>query len=420
MEKIKRPLPRRVLKNIIILLLLGSAGGGAYWYYLKQQTITVRTQKIERGLFLHTVTSTSSGTIKADRLAKIASRINGRVIGVNFDEGDRVEEGKELVVLDPEEALAKTKVAEADLALARVRYERAKASYELEKKLLHSKIQETAANLKEAASALRRARDMMKQNIYSDQQLDSAIRNYDVAKAAHDSSLANQEGVVLKEKEMLAAGAEIKQLEETLEISRIQEKYLSILAPFGGIISTKSVEVGEMVLPGVSLFEILDDRSIYIQAPIDEADIHKIKLEQKVKIAIDAYPGAPFSGRVYEISPIVSEEKQEGRTVTIKIAIDPHNQILRPGMSCDIEIQVEQVPGALLVPTNLLMGRGDKKYVFAVEGGRIQKRSVILGLSNWDFTVVEGGLKEGDEIISSIDILNLDEGSRVKVEKDKT
>lgn len=416
MQKKKTSLPRRILKSLLVLAILSGVGGGGYWYYQKSQTIKVKTTKIGKGLFLYTITSTSTGTLKADRITKVSSRINGRVIKVNFDEGDRVEKEAELVALDPEEALANIKMAEANLSLAKVRYEQARVSYDLEKKLVHSRIQETEANLKEAESALKRARNMIQEKIYSDQQLDTSIRNFDVAKAAHDSALANREGLLLKKKEVQGTKAEEKQLEEALQIARIQANYLTIQAPFQGILSLKDVEVGEMVLPGETLAEIVDDGSIYIHAPIDEADIYKLKVGQTVKVAIDSFPNTKFTGRLYEISPIVSEEKQEGRTVSIKVSIDSHEEVLRPGMSCDIEILVDEIPGALLVPTNLLMGRGNKKHVFVIEGNRVKKKPVTLGLSNWDFSVVKEGLREGDEIISSIDILNLAEGSRVVVE----
>ncbi len=419
MLKRKKTLTQRILKYFFLLLILSIMGGGGYWYYLKLQTIQVKTKKITRGLFLYTVTSTSSGTLKADRVAKISSRINGRVVRVNFSQGDRVQEGERLIALEPEEALANTKMAEANLSLAKVKYEQAKVAYELEKKLVHSRTMETEANLKEAASTLQRAKDMMRQKIYSDQQMDSAVRNYDVAKATHNFAMVNREGAVLKEKEMLAAEAEVKQFQEALRIAEIRQNYLTIKAPFQGIISLKDVEVGEMVLPGVSLAEIVDDHSIYVRAPIDEADIHKIHIDQEVRITIDAFPHVKFTGILYEISPIVSEEKQEGRTVTVKISIDPNKQTLRTGMSCDIDILVDKKPGALLVPTNLLMGRGNKKHVFSVDKGIVKKRPVRLGLSNWNYTVVVDGLREGEKIISSIDILNLKEGSRVEIRNEQ-
>jgi HlyD family secretion protein len=419
MQKKKTTLPRKIIKIFLFLSLLAAIIGGGYWYFQDLRTITVKTKTIARGLFLYTVTSTSSGTLKADRIAKVASRINGRAVRINFSEWNRVKEGEELIVLEPEEATANTKMAEANLTLAKVRYEQAKAVYELEKKLVDSRVSETEATLKEAASALRRTKDMMKQGIYSSQQLDSATKNFDVAKAACDSAVANRETIALKEKEMLAAKAEIQQMEEALKIALIQRNYLSILAPFDGIVSLKSVEVGEMVLPGEPLLEILDDKSIYIHAPIDEADLYKIQLGQEVKISIDAYPNKKFIGKLYEISPIISQEKQEGRTVSVKVSLDSQGEVLRSGMSCDVEILVDQIPGALLVPTNLLMGRDDTKYVFVVENDIVKKRVLSLGLSNWDYTVVTKGIEEGKEIISSIDILNLKEGSRVTVEKEK-
>ena len=415
MQKRKKTLSQRILRILLILLILSAGGAGGYMYYQKSTVIPVHTNKISRGLFLYTITSTSSGTIKADRAAKISSRINGRVVRVNFNESERVGAGEELIALEQEEAITNIKRVEANLLLAKVRHEQAKAAFELEKKLVNSKISETEANRKEASAALRRAQDMERQGIISNQQLDSAVRNYDVASAANESAIVNREGVILKEKEMLATKAEVEQLEESLSIAIIQKKYLIITAPFNGIVSFKQVEVGEMVLPGVPLAEVVDDNSLYIHAPVDEADIYKLRIGQEVKIDIDAFPDIEFIGKIYEISPTVSEEKLEGRTVAIKISIDQHTEKLRPGMSCDIEILVDKIPSALLVPTNLLMGRGEKKHVFVVEKGIVKKKPLRLGLSNWDFTVVEDGLREGEEIISSIDILNLKEGSRVVV-----
>ncbi|MEK6544999.1 MAG: efflux RND transporter periplasmic adaptor subunit [Nitrospinota bacterium] len=418
MQKRKKTVSQKILKILLIIFILSAAGVGGYLYYRKTTVIPVQTKKATRRLFLYTVTSTSSGTIKADRAAKISSRINGRVIRVGFNEGDMVKAGEELIVLETEEASANIKMVEANLSLAKVRYEQAKAAFEVEKKLVNLRIQETEANRKEASAALRRAQDMMRQGIISDQQMDTTLRNYDVAHAVYESALASKEGVVLKEKEMLAAKTEVEHLEESLRIAVIQKDYLKIAAPFNGIISFKQVEVGEMVLPGVALTEIVDNNSLYVHAPVDEADIHKIHEGQEVKITVDAFPDAEFIGKIYEISPIVSEDKLEGRTVTIKVSIDQHKEKLRPGMSCDVEILIDKIPDALLVPTNLLMGRGEKRYVFVVENGSVKKRYLRLGLSNWDFTVVEDGLREGEEIISSIDILNLKDGSRVVVKNE--
>ncbi|OGW11253.1 MAG: hypothetical protein A2W77_07470 [Nitrospinae bacterium RIFCSPLOWO2_12_39_16] len=418
MQKRKKTFQQKIMRALLILFILLAIGTGGYLYYQKSTIIQVQTRKVSRRLFLYTVTSTSSGTIKTDRAAKVSSRINGRVIRINFNEGDKVKGREEIITLDPEEALANVKMVEANLSLVKVRYEQAKAAFEVEKKLVNSKILETEANRKEASAALRRAQDMERQGIISNQQLDTAIRNHDVASAAYESALVSREGVILKEKEMLASKAEVEHLEESLKIAIIQKDYLKITAPFDGIVSSKKVELGEMVLPGVALAEIIDDSFLYIHAPIDEADIYKIRIGQEVKITIDAFPNREFIGKIYEISPTVSEEKLEGRTVAIKISIDHHEEILRPGMSCDIEILVDKIPDALLVPTNLLMGRGEKKHVFIVEDGIVKSKPLSLGLSNWDFTVVEEGLREGEEIISSVDILNLKEGSRVAVKNE--
>src|SRR3972149_6730870 len=186
MQKRKKTVSQRILKILLIIFILSAAGVGGYLYYRKTTVIPVQTKKVTRRLFLYTVTSTSSGTIKADRAAKISSRINGRVIRINFNEGDKVKGREEIITLDPEEALANVKMVEANLSLVQVRYEQAKAAFEVEKKLVNSKILETEANRKEASAALRRAQDMERQGIISNQQLDTAIRNHDVDSAAYE------------------------------------------------------------------------------------------------------------------------------------------------------------------------------------------------------------------------------------------
>src|SRR3972149_9065683 len=296
MQKRKKTLSQRILRILLILLILSAGGAGGYKYYQKSTVIPVQTKKISRGLFFYTITSTSSGTIKVDRAAKISSRINGRVVRVNFNESERVRGEEELITLEQEEALTNITTVEANRQLAKVRYEQAKAAFEVEKKLVNSKILETEANRKEASAALRRAQDMERQGIISNQQLDTAIRNHDVASAAYESALVSREGVILKEKEMLASKAEVEHLEESLKIAIIQKDYLKITAPFDGIVSSKKVELGEMVLPGVALAEIIDDSFLYIHAPIDEADIYKIRIGQEVKITIDAFPNREFIG----------------------------------------------------------------------------------------------------------------------------
>src|SRR3989338_5659424 len=218
MQKRKKTFQQKIMRALLILFILLAVGTGGYLYYQKSTIIQVQTRKVSRRLFLYTVTSTSSGTIKTDRAAKVSSKKKGRINKKNFKEGDKVKGREEIITLDHEEALANIKMVEASLSLAKVRYEQAKAAFEVEKKLVNSKILENDANRKEASAALRRVQDMERQGIISNQQLDIAVRNYDVASAAYESALVSREGVILKEKEMLASKAEIEHLEESLRI----------------------------------------------------------------------------------------------------------------------------------------------------------------------------------------------------------
>ena len=153
---------------------------------------------------------------------------------------------------------------------------------------------------------------------------------------------------------------------------------------------------------------------LYIEAFIDEADVVKVKPGQQVNITMDAYQGKIFKGEIYLISPVVLGGKQETRTFEVRTRLKEKGIIIKPGMSADAEIIVDNIKNALVVPSHAIMEKNGKKFVFIKKGSTARLVPVETGQFNWNFTEIKSGVKDGDTVIISPDATGLADGKRVK------
>jgi HlyD family secretion protein len=186
-------------------------------------------------------------------------------------------------------------------------------------------------------------------------------------------------------------------------------------APFTGLVTRTFTHVGEFVGIGKPILHLVDPSSLSLKAVVDEADAFRVRLGQRALVTMDAFQGEKLEGRVAEISPIISSPRQESRTSEVKIQLDDSSIPLKPGFSADIEIIVQELPDVLILPTHVILERERGKYVQIVSDGRLQQRPVRVGASNWDFTEVIAGLREGVRVIIPGDGTKLDEGLPVHV-----
>jgi len=170
--------------------------------------------------------------------------------------------------------------------------------------------------------------------------------------------------------------------------------------------------VGEAVTIGMPLLQLVNPSEIYIEAPFDEANASQIKVGQKVRINIDAYRDTDFYGTVDFISPVVSLNPDLSRTLNVQVKIEQDKEKFITGMSADVIILVDEKENAIFAPTESLI-RGEFAYV--VENGRAVRRDVTTGVGNWNTVEITEGLKEGDQLITSVSLADLKEDVKVKV-----
>jgi HlyD family secretion protein len=320
--------------------------------------------------------------VKARRRAKLSPQEGGRVVALPKRKGDRVEAGDVLLELD-----ASVPRARLDLALR----ERESGAAERTRACVAAERSERE---------LERNRRLAEQGILSADQLDgfeSAARS---ARAACDAARANE-----------------KRAEAAILLAERQLDYMTLRAPFDGVIAELAIEVGEWSTPSPpvimvpSVIDVIDTSSIYVSAPMDEVDSARLRPGLLARVAVDSHPGERFPGRVVRVGAYVLDVEEQNRTVEIEVELDDAEVAARllPGTSADVEVVLETREPVLRIPSAALLSGGE---VLVLQDGRLEARTVEVGLRNWDLAEVRSGLAEGERVVVSLDRAEVEAGAR--------
>jgi len=251
-----------------------------------------------------------SGLIEVHEV-EVATRVTGQIKKLNVHEGDFVEEGDTLVIIEHQELLAQKQEALASVDIAKQTIK----EIELTKKDLEKNLQR--------------------------------IHNLYVTGDVPEKELENYEmrlQILITQEDKARAGLAVAQARLNLIQTQIENTY--ILSPLSGVVLTKNYETGELVLTGSRLLKIGDLSSAWLKVYLPGKDIGKISFGAQARVYVDAYPKEVFFGKVIWISSeaeftpknIQTKEERTGLVFAIKITIPNSNQKLLPGMPADAEI----------------------------------------------------------------------------------
>jgi HlyD family secretion protein len=346
--------------------------------------VPVRTVVAEKGRVEETVTNSRAGTVKARRRAKLAPETGGRVVSLPHRRGARVRRGEVLLRIADSLQQAQLNVAEGDLATAKAQRDQA------------------CFNAERADRERERTDRLARQGIVSTDILDAATTQAQAAEAA-----------------CRAAKATAARAESGVALARVEVVKTVLRAPFDGIVADTFIEEGEWTspsppaLPIPPVLDLIDTRSIYISAPMDEVDSARVKTGQAARVTVDSYRGRSFPAHVVEVAPYVVDRLEQNRTVEIELELDdPATAVmLLPGTSADAEVILSARDEVLRVPSSALLEGGK---VLVLEKGRLVERTLELGIRNWDFTEVKGGLAPGARVVISLDRPEVKAGVRAR------
>ena len=375
----------RWVVRFAVLAALVAAVFYARFTYFAPQPIEVSVLQPTRGRVESTVTNSKAGTVKASRRASLSPEIGGRVVELPVRAGSEVRRGQILMQLDDSTHRAQLGKARRDVITAEARHREAC--------LAADQVRREYARYQELA-----ARQIVSQNLFD--QLDSRAQTSAASCEAADAVVAS-------------AGAAIGLIESELRKTVLR-------APFGGVVSELSIELGEYTtpsppgLPIPPVMEIIDTTSIFISAPMDEVDSARIMAGQQVRATIDSYPGKIFPGTVSRVAPYVLDIEAQNRTVEIEVELDDQElaSSLLPGTSADVEVILETHDDALRLPTATLL---EGSAVLVVEEGTLVRRAVQIGLRNWNFSEILSGLGANDRVVTSLDRVEVQPGAEVVV-----
>ncbi len=353
---------------------------------------------VERGPVARSVVA--RGKIEPLTKVEVKSKANGIIQALLADVGDTVKEGQVLAELDKEDLAAQVREAKATHDAEEANLQAAVAA--------EAKARIEAANpeLEFARRDYKRAQDLFKQKIASEQQLDDAGRAYEVSQNKQQllEAAVQTAGAQLQQARarVAAAKAAVDRAEETL-------RYATIRAPISGIVLIRPVEVGDAVSSILNLgsaatliMTLGDVSSVYIKGEVDEADIGKTDCGQPVRTRVESFPNESFEGLVKRISPM-GKEQNNVTTFEVRVTISNPQGKLRANMTANAEIVLEERKDVLLVPEAALVYDKDKNVSVQVLDPKAKagwrKLALKTGISNGQRTQVLEGLKEGDKLV---------------------
>ncbi len=343
-----------------------------YWVYQNNQNqkklnlyepVTVMVQDVNAGV-------SASGTIAAFKNVEVKSKASGQVLQLLVRDGEYVKKGQLLMILDPTEEQSKlnqcqanVKVAEGKLLQAEETYKEAKRNYQQQKALAQEKI--------------------VPQETYL-----SALSKLNIAKAT----------VTICEADLITT-------KEQLKTEQIKFNDTKIIAPMDGIVLQKLIEEGQIISSGISsntggtsLFIIGNVNRLLVDADVDEVDISKLQVGQKVLITVDAYPGKNFHGKLTHITP-QAQNVSEVTIFDIEVEIiDSDKHLLKPGMTASVEIIYNHKTNTLVIPITALITKRNKTFVYVKKFNQFELKKIETGIESEDFIEVTKGLKDGQTI----------------------
>ena len=472
---------------------------GFFFWGSDASTPQYMTARVERGNLRNTVTAT--GALQAVTTVQVGSQASGTISALYADFNSVVKKGQVVAQLDPSTAKAQVDQARANLQQAQASLANARAAVvnsragvsdaQARNMAARSTVQNNQAGVSgaqanvavlkaqqdDALSLLKQQESLLKAGVIAQRDYDVAVTAYKTAEARYNQAVAQLDQAKLSEQSSASAGiaqsqaaieqsqaqvqqsqaqvqqaaAQVQQAQAALSVAEVNLSHTTITSPIDGVVVSRDVNVGQTVAASLSaptLFTIANDLTqMQVIANIDQADIGLVEQAKSVKFTVDAFPGKDFDGKIAEmrLNPV---NVQNVVTYNVVINVENPEQKLKPGMTANLTITIDERNDVLKVPNSALrftpqdatrqrrsnangtqseggQGQGQRRQRqqgdnsnFApasapvLEGqtrivwvmgqdGKPERKRIKVGLSDGAATeIVDGDLKEGDMVIT--------------------
>ena len=336
----------------------------------------------------------ASGYVVARRQATVSAKITGKVVQVLIEEGQQVEAGEVIARLD--DANTRAQVAQA-----------------------RAQLEQQRASLDAALIAFAHAGPTFDRNHQQFERAMISAQSFDTARATFDAARA---GFEVAGRGVDVAAANLALMERALDDTVVR-------APFGGVVTVKAAQEGEMVSPisagggftRTGIGTIVDMSSLEVEVDVSENFINRVQPGQDASIVLNAYPDSPLGGNVIAIIPTADRAKA---TVKVRVGFTAKDARILPQMGVRVAFLagssekngVERATRkAVVVPPAAVAGEGDTGFVFIVSDDRVERRAVRLGARTAAGQVVLSGIDSGTRLAVG-NLAALTDGARIRIE----
>jgi len=371
----------RWVKWVVLLVLLGAGGAGGWYFLNRERPLEVEVATVtERAAGTSASVLNASGYVTARRRATVSSKVTGKVVEVNVEEGMDVRQGQVLARLDDSTLQATLRLYKAQLEAAK------------------RQIPESEVRLAQARIQLQRQERLRKEGLNTPNDIDNA-------KAEVDSLLARigslQEQVKVAESQI------------AMQLTAIDDTV--IRAPFTGVAISKDAQVGEMISPvsagggftRTGICTIVDMRSLEIEVDVNESYINRVRAGQGVTAVLDAYPDFQIPAAVIAVVPTADRQKA---TVLVRIGFKELDPRILPDMGVKVTFlrdadaataATAAAQATTLAPQAAMKTDSGTTYAFVVVNNTVERRAVKVGGTDGDRVEILAGLKGGDRVVIS-------------------
>ncbi|MFD2245206.1 efflux RND transporter periplasmic adaptor subunit [Pontibacter ruber] len=347
-----------------ILLVLAACTG-------KQEKTQPTVEDISESVY-------ASGVVKSRDQYQLFPKVSGNIQQIFVTEGDVVKKGQPLMKVENEEARLSTENARIAAEYARVSANAEKLN-ELKEAIELARIKKQNDSL-----LLVRQRNLWAKQIGTRVELEQRELNYENSVTSYRSAILRYND--LKKQLNFAA----RQSQKSLQISETMAEDYTVKSETNGKVYSVLKEKGEMVSPQIPVAVIGDANEFILELQVDEYDIARVKIGQKVLLNLDSYKGQVFEGKVYKINPAMNERT---RSFTVEASFVTKPPALYPNLTTEANIIIQAKKNALLIPREYLL---DGSYVMTEDGKRVQ---VKTGLKDYKKVEILDGLTKDDVIV---------------------
>lgn len=353
------------------------------------------------------------GTTFPVREVAVKSRIEGQIIELNVDIGDRVEQGQILGQID--DTLNTATVLEAEAELAALQSD--VTSLQAEVNQGQTQVQQAKIILQQAQSDLDRANRLVKEGAVTQQSAEQAQNDLDNARQALESA---QQQVANRSSAVVAAQKRVAAQEAIVAQERQRESFSTLISPVTGSVLARVLEPGDLAQVGDEILQLGDFSQIEVRVEISELELNKIRVGQTAQVRLDAFPQQTFSGEVTQISlaadatarlipveiTIDNSDRRIGRGLLARVSFPDRNEnaIVIPETAIEIANKTEEISNNNMATVFVIQEQDEATTVTARKvqlGDRDNSQVEILsGLQSGERYVVRssGDLKEGDRV----------------------